>query len=193
MSDVEFKVRGEALLSIPIFILKKFGKDKYRRWLGLLTPEARAVYSNPIPKGDWYPVETMIIEPTRRLCDVYYNGSLRGAWDCGRYSAEFGLKGIYRVLVKLRSPMVLIRKAESILPAYYQPCEIEVVDSADGRVTVHVRKFPDTDEILVHRIGGWIERALEISGCKHVTVKINRKAADGKPVIEYIVTWKQYG
>ena len=193
MNDDEFRVKGEALLSIPIFILKKFGQEKYKRWLESLTPEARAVYSNPIAKSDWYPVESMIVEPTRILCDRYYNGSLRGAWDCGRYSAEFGLKGIYRVLVKLRSPMVLIRKAEAILPAYYRPCGIDVIENKDGRVTVHVKKLPKADDIIVHRIAGWIERAIEISGCKHVTVKINRKVVDYNPVIEYTVSWKQYG
>ena len=67
MNDEGFRVKGEALLSIPIFILKKFNMEKYKRWLESLTPEARAVYSNPIAKSDWYPVKQMIIEPTRRL------------------------------------------------------------------------------------------------------------------------------
>ena len=43
-------VKGEALLSIPLFLLKKVGKKGYNEWLDSITPEARKIYSAPIDK-----------------------------------------------------------------------------------------------------------------------------------------------
>ncbi len=190
MDSGEIKVKGEAMLSIPIFIIKKFGQEKYKRWLNSLSPEAKLVYGNPIAKGDWFPIGEMLTEPTRQLCELFYNSSLRGAWDCGRYSAEYGLKGVYRVLVKLRSPLVLIRKAEAILPAYYKPCEIEVVDHSSDHVVILVRRYPGFDDIIVNRIGGWMERAVEITGCKHVSVTANPTSWKFNPAVEYKINWR---
>ena len=118
MDNNIMQVRGEAMLSIPIFILKKFGSKGYNRWLDSISPLAKKVYSNPIDKSEWYPVKEIMIEPTKKVCELFYNNSLRGAWDCGRYSAEYSLKGIYKILVKLRSPAVLIKKGSSIISNY---------------------------------------------------------------------------
>ena len=43
------EVKGEAILSIPIFILKKIGSKGYNRWLDLISPEAKKVYSRHSP------------------------------------------------------------------------------------------------------------------------------------------------
>lgn len=191
MSDVIVQVKGEAMLSLPIFIIKKFGVEKYKRWLESLSPEAKVVYSNPISKTDWFPVKKMLEEPTEKICDLFYNSSLRGAWECGRYSAEYGLKGIYKVLVKLRSPMILIKKAESILPAYYRPCKLEVNESSPESVLIVVQEFPNISSVIENRIGGWMERAIEISGCKHVTVTIDHTMIKYNRCTTFSVVWKK--
>jgi hypothetical protein len=50
----------------------------------------------------------MIVEPTSALCDMFYNKSLLGAWECGKFSAEYRLKGIQKVLAKLGTPQVWV-------------------------------------------------------------------------------------
>ena len=188
--DNKVQVKGDAIISIPIFIIKKFGKSKYIKWLNLISPEAKKVYSSPINKSDWYPMQEIIVEPTLKVCDLFYNKSLRGAWESGRFSAEYGLKGIYKVLVRLSSPLVLIKKGTSILPSYYKPSELEIVEHSKGRCVVHIKKFPGISQCIEYRIAGWMERAVEITGCKHVTVKITKSLANHDRYTEYIVTWK---
>lgn len=190
MEQGETKVKGEAMLSIPLFIIKKYGNKAYNRWLNSLSPEAKKVYSSPIHKSDWYPLKEMIIEPTMKICELFYNNSLRGAWDCGRYSAEYGLKGVYKVLVKLSSPLVLIKKGSSILPTYYKPTELEVVEHGKDFAIVHIKKFPEIDKSIENRIAGWMERAVEVTGCKHVTVNITKSMADKAKYTEYKIYWK---
>jgi len=95
------------------------------------------------------------------------------------------------VLVKLRSPLVLIKKAQSILPAYYRPCEIDIPEHSKEHVIVHIKKFPNMTKVIEYRIAGWMERAIEITGCKHVTVNITKALSDYDKYTEYVIHWKR--
>ena len=184
------EVKGEALISVPIFIIKKFGKSGFEKWLQTLTPYAKSIYESPIDKQKWYPLKKSLTVPTTEMCMLFFNKSYRGAWECGRYSAEYGLKGIYKVLVKLSSPQILIRKAGPILLNYYRPSSLVVADSGPKNVIVHITEFPEMDKVIENRIGGWMERALEICGSKNVSVRIAHTRIDFKPVTEFNITWK---
>lgn len=185
------EVKGEALQSIPLFILKKFGNKGFEKWIAVLSPEAKKIYQSPIDKSVWFHMKTALVEPTQAMCDVLYNKSTRGAWDCGRYSAEYGLKGIYKVLVKLSSPQILIKKAGPILVNYYRPGKIEVDDVDATHVVVRITEFLEMNRVVEYRIAGWMERALEICGCINVTVNITKSLAENDKCTEYSIVWKR--
>ena len=184
------QVKGEAMLSIPLFIIRKFGNKGYSRWLNSLSPQAQKVYSSPINKSDWYPIKEMMSEPTIKICELFYNNSKRGAWECGRYGAEYGLKGIYKVLVKLCSPEILIKKGTSILHNYYKPSELEIEEHSKSHVIVQIKQFPEIDKYIEYRIAGWMERAIEICGCKHVSINITKSLTQNDPYTEYKISWR---
>ena len=50
------EVNGEAVLSLPRFIMKKFGAKKYNSWLDSLSPQAQEIFRHPISKTDWHPL-----------------------------------------------------------------------------------------------------------------------------------------
>ncbi len=185
------QVKGEVLVSLPLFILKKFGKQEYERWLKYLLPEAKAIYSTPINKSDWYPIRSALIEPTNMICKLFYSKNLKGAFECGRFSAEYGLKGLYKVLVKLSSPDVLINRASKIMRNYYQPSEIEVVARGKNSSKLRIAVFPEMTECIEQRIAGWMQRAVEISGSSRVDVKIPYSLTKNDPFTEFDITWKK--
>jgi hypothetical protein len=185
------EVNGEALLSIPLFIQKKFGNEGYEKWFSTLSPTAKKIYQSPIHKDDWFSLQTALVEPTLAMCDVLFNKSVRGAWECGRYSAEYGLKGIYKVLVKLSSPEVLIKKAGPILINYYRPGKIEVTDSNSTHVVACITEFPEMSRVVEYRIAGWMERAIEICGSMNVTVNITKSLTNNDSCTEYSISWRK--
>ncbi len=185
------EVKGEAILSIPIFVLKKGGIKLYNKWLDSLSPEARKVFSSPIYKDDWFSLKEIMVEPTKKACELFLVNSKRGAWECGRYIAEYGLKGIYRVLIKLASPKVLLKKAGPIIASYYKPSSLEVVESDNFSAVIRIKEFPEMDEIIECRIGCLMERATEICGCFNVKVKITKSLTQNDPYTEYVVTWRK--
>lgn len=191
-SEVEqVDVKGAAVISIPIFILKKFGQADYEKWLGSLSPEARNVYSSPINKTVWFPLKMIMTEPTAKLCELFFNNSVRGAWECGRYSAEYSLKGVYKALIRLSSPQVIIKRAGSIMESYYRPSKMDVVDTGKAHVTVQITEFTEMDTYIENRIAGWMERALEICGCRNVTVTTTQSLVAFQQYTEFKIHWRK--
>ncbi len=183
------EVKGTALSSIREFVLNEFGKEGFDRWLDTLSTEARELHSSSIKLDTWYPLKGMMIEPTGKICELFYDGRMKGAWDCGMYSADFALHGIYRLFVKMGSVQSLIKRASIIFPTYYRPSAMKVADSAEKIATLQITSFPGLETIVENRIGGWMQRAVEITGQKNVEVRITRSMAAGDPFTEFVGTW----
>ncbi|MFC1555611.1 hypothetical protein ACFL67_00865 [candidate division KSB1 bacterium] len=170
--------------------MKKFGKDAFRKWFSRLNPEAQKIYSQPINKTEWFPLAEALIEPTMMLCKLFYNGNLKGAYECGVFSAEYGLKGVYKILVKMSSPQILIKKAGKIFANYYEGTDLQVFEVDKKHIIIRVMDFPEMDACIEQRVAGWMHRAVEITGSKRVNVKLNMSRAKNDPFTEYAVTWQ---
>jgi hypothetical protein len=184
------EVKGTAIITIPLFIKDRFGEGGLAQWIDALTPEVRKVYPASVLVSSWYPLKEFLIEPLRRMCDLFYAGDLKGARESGRFSADYSLKGIYKIFVKLGSPEFMLRRAGTILPIYYTPSEMTVVECRKGQGIMQITQFPDMDQVLEIRIAGWMERAIEISGGKQPNIKITKSLTAGDPLSEFLATWK---
>lgn len=184
------KVKGSAVSTLPLFVRKNFGEDGFQKWITTLSPEAQKVFKKDILTVGWFPLEQTLYEPTKKICDLFYNGSMKGAWESGRFSAEQGLRGVYKVFIKFGSAAFITKKASSILPTYYEPSEMKAVDLQSNNAVIHITKFEEASEIIDNRIGGWMEKALELSGYKTIKISITKSIAKGDPISEFQVSWK---
>ena len=89
------------------------------------------------------------------MCDQFYDSPKEGAWKSGRFSAEVGLSGLYKVFVVISTPTFLIKRASRVLATFYSPTEVKVIDSSDDSMLVHFSKLPVKNEYLEYRIAGW--------------------------------------
>ena len=185
------EVKGRVLKSIQKFIIKKFGKEGFDRWLDAISVEAYTIYAQPIDTNEWYPLKTALIDPMANVAQLFYKWDLKeAAWEFGRYAADFGLKGPYKALVKITSAKTMIYKSGDLLATYYRPCKAEVITFEDGRSVVRIKEFTDMDKTTEYRIAGWVQRGLEINGCKEVKVEITRSLTTFDPYTEYTITWE---
>ena len=44
--------------------------------------------------------------------------------------------------------------------------------------------------MIEYRIAGWIEKALELSGCEDIKIRITKSMTKGDAISEYKVSWK---
>ena len=183
------KVKGIAIAIMPEFIKEKFGPDGHRQWLEALSDETRKIYSTNILVSKWYPMAEAYAQPTEVLCRLFYGGEVRGAWELGRYSADYALKGVYKAFVKSPVVTVNIGHASLVLPTYFQPATIEIKSLEQQRAVLRITRFEGSSHYVEHRIGGWIERALEIAGCREVKDEVTRSLAHQDPCTEYVLAW----
>ncbi|HTY07880.1 MAG TPA: hypothetical protein VMF29_01820 [Candidatus Edwardsbacteria bacterium] len=183
-------VKGSAITVLPAFIKERFGAARLQQWLSSLPADAQAVFRDGVLISDWYPITQTYLEPTALLCEQFYNGDSIGAHEIGRFSADYALKGIYKAFVKLSSVKSFITRANTVMTTYYRPSAMEISAVGDGRLVLHITIFPVPSEYAELRIAGWIQRSLEIHGCKEVTWAIPRSLAKQDALTELVFTWK---
>jgi len=184
------EAKGTAIEILPKFVVSRFGRESLGKWISSLPVAAREEFSDGILSFRWYPLKDMLVVPTLRVCQLFYDGDTRGALEIGRFSAEYALKGIYKLFLKVRSPEFLMQRASRILPTYYKPSAMEMVEASKGRATVRVTDFKEMDEIIELRIKGWIEKAVEIAGGRNITCSIPQSLTNNDPHTDFVVTYQ---
>jgi len=185
------EVKGVIIHSIPKSILDKFGQYGLKRWLELISPFARKLYSIDVDQEAWFPLHEALVKPMANIAQLFYDWDLKAAsWEFGRLSADVRFHGVLKLLIKIPSPNSLIGRAGEFMASYYRPCTIYVPVSEPKFCMVRISQFPELDKTTEYRICGWMQRALEISGCKEVNVEIVKSLANNQPVSEYALRWK---
>jgi len=184
------EIKGTALVSTKDFIEKKFGDDGYKKWLTELPEKTAKIYSESILLSQWYPLKESLIEPSQVMCDMFFKSDVKGAWEAGRHSADFSLKGIYRIFVKMGSPQFIAQRASVILPLFYKPSKMSAEMLGNTTCSIKIHEFSDICDIIENRIGGWIEMALELSGGKSRGVEITKSLTSGHEYTEFIVNFE---
>ncbi len=184
------EVRGTAVLTVPLFVKTRFGKDNYRKWIQSLFPDSRRIMTDRIIGVHWYSLYESLIHPTEKICELFYNNDIKGAWEAGEFSCEIAFKEVYHWLTRVKRPELLIDKTSELLITYYRPAALEVKECLHKRAIIHITEFPEAHPVVEARIAGWLKRALEFTGCKDVRVIITKSLANGDPVTEIINEWK---
>jgi len=184
------EVKGVIIQSTPKIIMDKFGQYGLKRWLELISPHARRVFSSTIDPESWFPLKETLIEPMANIAQLFYDWDLKkAAWDFGRMSADVRFHGVLKFLVKIPKANTLVEKAGEYLGSYYRPCAISVPISDTKYCLLRITHFPELDKTTEFRICGWSQRALEIAGCKNVKVEITKSLTNFQPVSEYELRW----
>jgi hypothetical protein len=183
------EIKGTAITAIRDYV-KSNHPEKFSEWLNALPEASKDIYSGVIDSSRWYPLNEGGILPTRKTVDMFFDGDYkRGAWEAGKFSAEEGLTGIYKLFVKAASPGYIIQRASRVFASYYQPCKMEVLERTDSTVLVEISDMTQTDIVIEYRIAGWIEKALQISGAKNVVIDFKKSITRGDSVTQFAIKW----
>ena len=183
------EVKGIAIRSTQLFVRQRF-PDRLEEWLDALPASSRQIVAGRIAPSGWYPFQEGFVLPTQKICDLFFGGEPAGAWEIGRFSAEFALWGLLRLFVRFGSPSFLVHGASRLFCSYYRPSQMVAGEISDGRAVAQIVEFPEPNRLIEQRIGGWIERAFEIHGCKVVTVRLTRSMAAGDSLTEVVAEWR---
>ncbi len=182
------EIKGSAVRSIPDFI-RETQPEKYAAWLEALPETSKHYFKDIILSSNWYPLRETAVIPTEVMGKLLFNDPVRGAWLCGRFSAEKALTGIYKFFIRTASPFFIVDRAGKLFSTFYQPSAMEVVEKGSDYVILHITEFSEPDVLIENRIAGWIEKAMEIHGFGYVKVEITKSLVTGDSVTEMRVKW----
>lgn len=186
--EKRMQVKGNSILAVPAFVKAKF-PDRFDEWVDSMSPQAKEIQRDVILATSLYPLYYAMVEPTQKVCDVFYNGENRGAWESGRFSAGYALKGIFRFFYRVGSPQFIIDRGTRFFSSYYPEGELQIAESVPGRVVVQIVKFPEPYRILDYDMGGWMDGTLELIRGEKGKVEITKSLSQGDPVTEFVLTW----
>jgi hypothetical protein len=183
------KIKGTAVQSIPYYI-KKQHADSYSEWLNALPAASQQIFKGMIITSGWFPISDALTIPLKTTAALFFqNNQEKTARTMGRFSADDALSGVYKFFVRMGSPKFLIERSTSLMKTYFQPCEIQVLYGSQNGCTMQITHFPESDEIIEWNIAGWIERALEVSGCKSASVIVTKSLAKHDNMSELTISW----
>jgi hypothetical protein len=187
------RVKGTSIKATSSFIRRQFKDSGFDQWFEALSDGAKELFHPDagIMTNSWYPMDLGFIEPHRVAVNLFYLGDTMGVWKMGRHAAEYGLRGVYKIFVRIGSPTFLIKKTSQVFNTFYEPGKAFVPDHDKGYGILRIVDFPEKTGLVEIRVAGWVERALEISGCDDVSVVIGKSLTKGDDHIEIICRWKE--
>lgn len=183
------KVKGTALRSTVEFLKTHVGEKGYREFLEGMSAEDVSVLEAPILLSGWYEFSLLKRLMKRAEGKVPVPRGRTLAWELGRFSAESALSTIYKLFFKMADPAYIIKKASYLYPTYYDSGFMEVVDLEEKAATIRIAEFDEPSAEFCDRMQGWMQRTVELTGHKGVTLLHPLCRARGDSTCEYRGTW----
>jgi hypothetical protein len=188
-TKTSMQVKGTSLIATERFIKERFGTAGFEKFKAALSPEARALFGAPVLAPNWYPADPGFFEPMEKLCREFYGGDARGARELGRFSAVDGLRGVYKIFVRMASVDYILKKTANIFASYYRPGKLEVAQVAGRRITLRMSDIARAHPLFEERVCGWLEGALQVCGQENYKVIVGKSMARGEQWTEFVVRY----
>ncbi len=186
--------KGTDLRSLKQFVMDNFGHEGFQRWYDELSPQAQEYYDpaslTAIRPSDWYPSVEGLLIPMEVMCDVLYDGDLRaGCWAFGRFSADFGLTGVYRLLLRHGPANLMLSQAPKIMSMYMRPGYVKIGDTTDFTAAMELHDVPPRPS-NDYQVAAFIERTVELINREVESVEITKSISRGDDIVEIQLRWR---
>ncbi len=184
----EAKVKGTGIRAMLRFAETKGGPEGLKRVLARLTEDDRRIVAAGILPSSRYS-EDFDHRILLAVCAEYFSRDIDGAADVGKAVLDEGMNIFSRLFLKFGDPAFLISKAGSLWNQYHTVGKLEIYDvtpkSARGRLT----DYPWNDLQFCRVFSGAIIRALEVSGCKGITITHEKCIGRRDGFCQYQLKW----
>ncbi|RLD41198.1 MAG: hypothetical protein DRI86_13860 [Bacteroidetes bacterium] len=165
-------VKGTGVISTKAYVETNH-KSQYKAWVNSLPTKSNSIYTKSISATEWYSVEDAYYYPLKHIAERFYNGDERTTGlEVGRFSANYGLKGVYKVFLMIATPQALMRASKRIISVYFSNTEVKIDDVKKKSLVLSCTRVFTTNELFDYRTIGWCMRALELANCKNVKFDI---------------------
>ncbi len=170
-------MKGFSLRNYPVVLRQLRGEEVAKKALSLVSSELReALQTGAITAMDWYPVAW---KRELHAAGVRATGEPMLARAMGYAMTQRDLEGIYRLFVRVASPLTVLKAGARVFSRYLVPGKYEVVMARDGFIRVDFRDCFGFDRNMWLDVMGGCEAVLEASGGRAVRIHIEAGGGDG--------------
>jgi hypothetical protein len=191
----EAKIKGAVIKDPRDWTRKAYGPEAYQAALAKLSSEERAFVDGTILAGSWYPIvpwdrflAAMRVEARTRRGHSEMQFNMRNM----RESGPAIVRGAYKFLLGLLSPVTVIDKCSLVYNRAYSEGRCEIVKNERGQAIVRYSgASADFRTNLRNNFVTGYMFVLELHGAKGVDGRISRdEVVEGKLVFEVTITYQ---
>jgi hypothetical protein len=180
-------MKGLSLRNYPVVLAELRGSDVAAKMMATLPSQLRHdLETGVIVPSGWYPVawKRELHQAGRKV-----TGEPRLARLMGNEMTKRDLSGIYRAVIRIASPAIVIASAARIFSRYLRPGKMSIIEQGDGFARVLAEECYDFDENMWNDVIGGCEAALELTGSKIVRVRVEEGGQDGDTRTVFTGSW----
>ena len=184
---INHNVKGTGVMSTRTYV-KSRHNDEFKSWLNSLPSNSNKIYTDTINSTNWYNIEDAYLSPMKLIAQRFFDGDEKtAALDIGKYSAEYGLKGVYKVFLLKASPQTLMKASKRIISVYYDKVKVEIDDIKKKSLVLSCTRITNKNELFDYRTIGWCVKALELANCKNVNYE--NVEANSEDMFAFKLSW----
>lgn len=182
------KSKGFTLRSAKAFVLEKYKEEGWEKVMAELDPSFRVILEGSILASDWNPFQLQVDLYT--IIDrIFGKGDLKLCHEIGRYTAEKEVTTIHKATMRIGGLGIWMKIAGLMWGQYYSAGKMHCEELGNSGGSVLVTEFNPISKAFCNDLSGWIERVMELSGRKSVTISHPQCLLDGDPACVYKGNW----
>lgn len=183
------KAKGPLFKGTLKYIKERFGEEKLKEVKEKLPEEVKNFLQKPILDSSFYPasylesINEAIISSTEPGADKIYK-------EIGRFSADAGYHGIYKLLFAVASTKFMVGRAPQVWKTYYSQGILKMEIKEGNNAQILLFDSGIRHRSLCLRIEGFMERVVELTGGKNPKTTHLKCFEKGNDVEEWLLSWE---
>ena len=187
MKRMTSEMKGLSLRNYPPVLADMRGPEVAAKMMAALPDQLRHdLETGVIVPSGWYPVawKRELHQAGRKV-----TGEPRLARLMGNEMTKRDLNGIYRAVIRIASPAIVIAASARIFSRYLRPGRMSVIEEGAGFARMLIENCYDFDENMWNDVFGGCEAALELTGSKVVRIRVEEGGHDGDTTTIVTGSW----
>lgn len=186
--QIMLELKGALFKSTLKYIKRHLGEEDFQVYAERLPENVKNFLSETILTSQFYPAD-LLVELTESFVNFRNLDPMQTYMAIGANSADEGFSGVYKIFLKVGSPLSMIKTSKNVYKSYYSQGEmnVEKVDSHTARIQILDSGMDHVS--LCSRMSGFIERTMILTGGRNVQLRHTRCTARGDDREEWIGTW----
>lgn len=182
-------VKGSALASRLLWVTLSKGQTGMAQLTAAASPALQQIIARGAVMSAWYPF-AQFIELNQIMEAAFGTGDGSLYRLLGRHGADAHLTTIYRLFYKVGTVYWILGRGARLWSAYYDSGKLELYTRGSHSAEMRLFDFATPDKIHCANVAGWVERSVELSGGKNVSVIESSCRVDGAAHCQFQCTWQ---